>query len=425
MNDQDHDRSENLSYVVGEEKRLSDILAAGDVMALLDAAVAAGARRAAITDAAGKGIWSSGDDLDAPMERYALLLEGEAIGYVTLDRAMLGQETTRIIHTAAQALLTANFKRMLTAEVHASVVNRSYDDLIEINRRLGVSEQRYRELAGQLEHKVQERTSELERVYARLMQREKMASLGQLAAGVSHEINNPIGFITSNLGTLKTYMARCLDLLQHVAQIMHQADFPEALQNDFNQRWRELKLDLIMADASVLIEESLAGAERITSIVSDLRGISHIDDSATTTVDLNNELNMLLNLLSHETADRVRVVRNFQPLRPITCKPVLLAQAFLNIIMNSLTSRREGLEIIISTNQSADEVCVRIQDNGPGIPDEIIARVFEPFFTTREVGQGMGLGLTIAYDIITAHRGVIEVQGHPGTTVTVRLPEVI
>ena len=144
---------------------------------------------------------------------------------------------------------------------------------------------------------------------------------------MSHEINNPIGFITSNLGTLKTYMARCLDLLQHVAQIMHQADFPEALQNDFNQRWRELKLDLIMADASVLIEESLAGAERITSIVSDLRGISHIDDSATTTVDLNNELNMLLNLLSHETADRVRVVRNFQPLRPITCKPVLLAQA--------------------------------------------------------------------------------------------------
>lgn len=424
MNDLDHDRHKNLSYIVGEEKRLGDILAAGDVMALLDAAVAAGARRASITDSAGNDIWSSGEDHGVPMERYPLFLEGEAIGYVALDRAMPCQETTKIIHTAVQAILTSNFKRILTAEVHSSVVNRSYDDLIETNRRLGASERRYRELAEQLEQKVQERTVELKRAYAGLMQREKMAAIGQLAAGVAHEINNPMGFITSNLSTLKTYTSRCFGLLSHVRLIMALDFFPSTLRHDITKMWQDYKLDLIMDDTPGLIDESLAGAARIKAIVSDLRGISHIDDAVVTAVDLNNELDMLLNLLSHEIADRVHVIKDYQPLRRIMCKPALLSQAFLNIIMNSLSSRQDGLEIIISTRQSIDEICVRIQDNGPGIPDEIINRVFEPFFSTRDTGQGMGLGLTVAYDIINAHKGTIEVRGHPGTTVTVRLPEV-
>ena len=424
MNDQDRELHDNLTYVVGQEKRLIDILSAADVTPLLEAAVMAGMHSAAITDAEGTLIWRSGLEIPGPEERFPLHLEGEVIGFLTLDSATFKQEVAHLIRTAVQALLTSNLKRMLTSEAHSCVVNRTYNELLDINRQLGASERRYRELAEQLEQKVQERTAELERAYTKLMQQEKMVSLGQLAAGVAHEINNPMGFITSNLGTLKSYLSRCFELLHQVSLIMNRDDIPAPLRDEITRQWRGLKLDLIMADAPQLIEESLSGASRITAIVSDLRGISHIDDASPTPVDLNNELDMLLNLLSHETTNRVRVVKDFQPLRRLTCKPALLAQAFLNIIMNSLASRREGLEIIISTCQSTDEVCVCIQDNGPGIPDAIVNRVFEPFFTTREVGQGMGLGLTIAYDIITAHQGTIEIQGHPGTTVTVRLPEV-
>jgi signal transduction histidine kinase len=223
---------------------------------------------------------------------------------------------------------------------------------------------------------------------------------------VAHEINNPLGFVTSNLETLDRYTGRLCEMLR-----LYRApvDAGEA-----QARWKELKLDFIMHDAGTLIQQSLDGARRAAKIVADLRGFSHIDDGAVSTVDVNREIERTLSVLKHEMGPDVTVELDLRPLPPITANPALVCQVFYNLMKNALQTRKEGLHIRISTTCSSEGVKVRIADNGPGIPEDIRGRIFEPFFTTRDVGQGTGMGLTTVYEIMREHGGSIQVESVPG-----------
>jgi signal transduction histidine kinase len=415
-----------LNYIVGVERRLADLLGGAEVRPLLAGAVAAGVAEAALLDDTGAVLWAEGDGAGCGCAaRAPLCLEGEPVGTLQLrgDEAERDRlpGMVRFLQAAVNALLTANLKRMLTVETHTSVVNLTYDELLETNRRLAASERGYRELAEQLEVRVAQRTGELRQAHARLLQREKMASVGQLAAGIAHEVNNPLGFITSNLTTLGRYAARLLEMLDWYAAAVA-ADPPTAARAA--EKGRGLKLDLIRGDMGELLSQSLAGAERVKKIVADLRGFSHIDDPAESLVDLNGELGRTLEVMARQIPAGTEVRRRFGELSPVRGNPALLCQLFAGIVQNAIQARPEGLVLEIRTEVADGTVRVAIGDNGPGIPSELRGRVFEPFFTTRSVGDGTGMGLTVAYDIVTALGGTIEAgeADGGGALITVALP---
>jgi len=418
------DSIDNLEFVVGSERKLEEIIRDDEVMPLLQDTLLAGASAAMVTDPGGNVLWASGPDIEGGhIARYPLSLEGEIVGYLAIKGDGQVDHLSRMTYNALNLLMQTNLKRMLTSEVHLLVLNQSNEELLEINKQLSASEKKYRELSEHLEEKVKERTEELKQLHTRLLQQEKMASIGQLAAGVAHEINNPMGFVMSNLNTLKTYMARSKDLLKLCLSAADSGKVLPEFGNVLKEQWKRLKMDVVFSDADDLINECIDGAERVKHIVSNLRGISHIDESATGMIDINEELDMIIDLLSHEIPQGAHIVKKLNPLPKFTCSPGLISQGFLNIILNALQSRSEGLEVTITTvHTDNNEIIVRISDNGPGIPDANINRIFEPFFTTKEVGRGMGLGLTTAYDIIVSHGGTIDVKGINGATFEVRLP---
>ena len=405
------------------EKNLRDILRDDEVKPLLQEILLAGATMAMIMDHEGKTLWIAGSENDCThVIKKPIYLEGEIAGHMIIRGDKRAEDLSRITYHTLNLLVQTNLKRMLTSEVHLLVLNQSNEELLEINKQLAASEKKYRELSEHLEEKVKERTSELRQVQLRLLQQEKLASIGQLAAGIAHEINNPMGFVTSNLNTLKTYMSRSREVLELCRSAMQGDRISKEFGHAFREHWQRLKLDDVFSDVDDLIHESLEGVARVKCIVSNLRGVSHIDEATSGMIDINEELDMSLNLLSHEIPHGTNIVKRFGILPRLTCNPGLISQAFLNIISNAFQARTEGLEVVITTMPQGDQIVIRVADNGPGIPDEIINKVFDPFFTTREVGSGMGLGLTLAYDIIVSHGGTIEVQGRNGTTVEVRLP---
>jgi two-component system NtrC family sensor kinase len=411
---------EILEFVVGEEKRLTDVLREADIAPLLTGAVRAGIARVEVVDEK-EAILCAFDGRqpgppDAPWdESRSLFLEGEPVGTVRFRRGAINAAGCGIladlVADAVNSMLAANLKRMLTTEMHTKVVNQSYGELLESNRQLEQSEQKYRQLAESLEIRVQERTEELKRAYAQMMQQEKMASVGQLAAGMAHEINNPLGFVLSNLNTLRKYLDRFVAML---AFCRERAGEPGDLAGAVEKKWRELKLDYLLDDAPDLIEQSLAGGERIRKIVSDLRGFSHIDDLGEGPVDLNEEINRSLSVLVHEMPQGAEIKRNFGRLPAIVGRGGPLCQVFLNIIRNACQARPVGLELEITTEAREDTVRLIFADNGPGIPEEVKSRIFEPFFTTRDVGEGMGMGLAVVHDLVTGFGGRVEVKDRPG-----------
>jgi signal transduction histidine kinase len=427
----DSEGRRRIVYCVGEEHALRDILPEAEAAALLSAASRAGLRGVRVVDPGGKALWGSGDDVPPPGEgdpRRPILLEGEAAGSVVLPAGAAGGETQDALLALLADALTAmahnNLKRMLVTETHTEVVNRSYEELLETNRSLSASEQRYRELAGTLEIKVRERTEELSRAMARLVQQEKMASVGQLAAGVAHEINNPLAFVTSNLRTLKKYTERFLDIIARYQRVFEQGGVAQQDRDDLRKHRVSLRLDAISEDAGDLLRQTLEGTERVRKIVSDLKGFSHVDEEGEAPADMNREIDRTLSVMRHEIPAGAEIVREFSPLPVIPCRPGAFNQLFLGLVRNALQARQEGLRLTLRTGVSGDRIRIAFADNGPGVPADLRTRIFEPFFTTRDVGKGKGLGLTVAYDIVTAHGGTIEVEDTPGggATFVLQLP---
>ncbi len=422
--------SDNFSYVVGTEKGLRDLITSAEFMPLLDGAVKAGALSAAITDSGGDQLLFSGSPAGGVRSETApVCLEGEIVGRILLT-AGSGEDAPYlngilcVLSAAVNGIIYANLKRMLTTETHTTVVNQSYEELLEINKKLGISEGKYRELAATLEKKVEVRTQELKRAHESMFRREKMASIGQLAAGLAHEINNPIGYVSSNIQTLRKYLSRLGTMLGFYRSAIEGPVAWEDVRREARQKWNELKLDVISADMDDLIEQCLDGAERVKKIVSDLQSFAHVEDGEEIPVDINREIDRTLNLITHEIAGGTEIIKEYHPLPGYICNPALLCQVFLNIILNAVQSGGEKPRIFLGTQCEDNLITVRIADNGTGIPEDIRDRIFDPFFTTKEVGKGTGMGLSVAYEIVTAYGGGIEVESEQGkgTSLVLRLP---
>lgn len=289
-----------------------------------------------------------------------------------------------------------------------------------------------------LENLVAERTASLESSLrklannqSQLLQTEKLASIGQLAAGVAHEINNPVGYIKSNLNAIKDYgkdLTRLLTAYLRLEEMFRndgRADKGRArLLDDIAKLRVDIDLSYILQDCPHVIEESLEGIERVIGIVSDLKNFAHLDGDEFETADINSGLESTLNIVWNELKYKAEVIRDLQPLPVVMCYPRRLNQVFMNILINAAQAIEDRGTIHISTRAAEDHVVVEVSDNGQGIEPRELDRIFDPFYTTKAVGKGTGLGLNVAYNIIKSHRGGIEVNSTPGegTTFTVRIP---
>ncbi len=280
---------------------------------------------------------------------------------------------------------------------------------------------------AELDRKNLELTSayeELKETQARVLQQEKMASVGFLAAGVAHEINNPTGFILSNLGTLEKYAERLGSLVQAQRSFIAALPGPPAGVEELEEQYRKGKIDFILDDLKNLLRESTDGALRVKEIVKDLKIFSRTDEGCMQRADINGVIQSTLNMAWNEIKYKATLEKEFGDIPEIPCYAQKLSQVFMNLLVNAAQAiERQGV-IRIRTWQEKEAVLVAISDTGCGMPTEVQKRIFEPFFTTKPVGQGTGLGMSISFEIIKKHRGEIRVESRPGegTTFTIRLP---
>ena len=289
----------------------------------------------------------------------------------------------------------------------------------ELYSRLGRSLSETQQMAGELDDAYQQ----LKATQSQILQQEKMASVGQLAAGVAHEINNPMGFITSNLSTLKRYQEKLTTYLQQLEEWLKEQASPETLELQKELKKKQ-KIAYILEDIEDLIDESNDGAIRVRDIVQNLKSFSRVDQTEFTPADINECLESTLAIAMNEIKYKATVVKDFGELPLLPCYPQQLNQVFLNILVNAAQAIEEKGEIKIKTWAENEKVVITISDNGSGIPDDIKEKIFDPFFTTKDVGQGTGLGMSISYDIIKEHDGQIKIDSEAGqgTTFTIELP---
>ena len=248
-----------------------------------------------------------------------------------------------------------------------------------------------------------------------LMRSEKMAAIGQLAAGVAHEINTPMGYISSNLAMLAKYQEQIVRFI-HAAP----ATLPATVAADRESR----AMESILEDLPELIKETLEGAERITKIVRDLMNFSRVDRVEHETVTLTSCLESALTICFNTLKKTAQIRKEYEAGPKILCHPGQLNQVFLNLLLNAGQAMVEPGEIVLKVRHDDHCVYASVSDTGGGIPGEIMSRIFDPFFTTKEVGKGTGLGLSISSEIINKHNGELLVESvvGVGTTFTVKLP---
>ena len=263
---------------------------------------------------------------------------------------------------------------------------------------------------------------EMERLQAQVLQAEKMASLGQLAAGVAHELNNPAGFIYSNIDLLKGYierLKRCLLDYDGLALAPEAAQQVRAIKKEIDYDNMVGELDSILSDCHV-------GAERIRDVVQNLRLFSRLDEPAVTRMDLNEGIEATVRLLpGYYRSGSIRLVRDYGDVPQVNCYAAQLNQVWMNLLVNAAHAidSAEG-EVRITTRCDGKTVVVTVSDTGAGITSGQLSKIFDPFFTTKPIGEGTGLGLSISHGIVERHGGKIEVESAPGlgTTFTVSLP---
>ncbi len=269
---------------------------------------------------------------------------------------------------------------------------------------------------------------------AQILQSEKMASVGQLAAGVAHEINNPTGFVSSNLKTLAGYqkdMNGLLTMYKELASLIRnpvERDKPEALERSvlaIEAYENDIDLDFLIKDTHDLLQESRDGLERIKKIVMDLKDFAHPGVDTMQEADVNACLDSTLNVIWNEVKYKAVVKKEYGDIPPIVCYPQQLNQVFMNMIVNSVQAITNPMgEIVITTDQVPGGVRIKIRDNGCGIEKKNQSKIYDPFFTTKEVGKGTGLGMNVVYNIVQKHNGTIALWSEvgKGTEFTIVLP---
>ncbi len=264
---------------------------------------------------------------------------------------------------------------------------------------------------------------DLKQAHAQQLQSEKMASIGQLAAGVAHEINNPIGFVTSNLCSLEKYATKLNEFISFLSNECMDNLNPEQ-QEQVDVRRKQLKIDLVLEDIGDLLAESRDGVERVGKIVRDLKGFSRVDEAEHKMANVVECLESAINIAWNEIKYKATLTRDFADLPTILCYPGQLNQVFVNMLVNAAQAIDEQGSIDVTAWEEDHHVYIQITDSGCGIAEEHCQRIFDPFFTTKEVGKGTGLGLSITYDIIKKHQGEISVESRvgEGTSFTLKLP---
>lgn len=278
------------------------------------------------------------------------------------------------------------------------------------------------------EQELQQRHAELRQAYLRLngaqeklLQSEKMASIGQLAAGVAHEINNPIGYVHSNLGSLQEYLRSLFTLIEAYERALRAPD-PKALIPEIDDIRNRFDIDFISRDLPQLMAESREGIERVTRIVRDLKDFSYSGrEESWKLVDLHSGLESTINIIWNELKYKVTLERHYGNLPLVECLPSELNQVYMNLLLNAGQAIGERGTIVVSTGQDGEEVWIEFKDSGAGIPADLLQRIFDPFFTTKPVGSGTGLGLSISYGIVNKHHGRIDVSSTVGEGSTFRI----
>ena len=330
-------------------------------------------------------------------------------------------------------LVRLKHQTMLTSGLHGLVVEESFADLKKKAAQLAISEEKYRNLSANLEIEVKKKTEEIRMAHAHMMQQEKMAAIGQLSAGMAHEINNPLGFILSNLTTLKSYAQDLTTLMQHYRELANLFNgsnhdgLSTSVQDQCNVIEKsEQTLDgtFLLADIPVLVDESLAGAQRIQKIVKDLKAVARPGETQSELINIHESLDAVLTIVQNRISPQVEVCKIFKPVPLIHGYPQEISQIWLNLILNALDALENHGTLTIATRSDRGQVVVSIRDSGKGIVSTDLSKIFDPFYTTKEVGQGTGLGLHLVYQLITKHGGRIEVKSEvdQGTTFTAHLP---
>lgn len=376
-----------------------------------------------------------------------LALKQQSFDIVVLDLTLpecSGMETFTRLHascpTVPVVILTANASKTIALE---SVKQGAQDYILKeqienmqlsMSLRYAIERKKAEESLKKAQQDVEEAYSELQKTQAQLVQNEKLASIGQLAAGVAHEMNTPLGFISSNIQTLKSYINKFKDIHQEVIQLCDQIgqsnlqpiqEKAEAIQS----MHQKLKIDFILQDAHDLVNESQEGLDTVAEIVQSLRDFTRIDQAESySEYDLNHAWESTLVMAKSELKD-INVETHLGEIPSVYCNPTQINEIFLSVTRNAIeafeTSSQDTPQLTIQTSLVGDRVVSKIQDNGPGIADDVLAHVFDPFFTTKAVGAGKGLGLSSAHDIIvTKHQGKIDIETlvGQGTTVSIELP---
>ncbi len=266
--------------------------------------------------------------------------------------------------------------------------------------------------------------AQLNEAQEQLIQSEKMATVGQLAAGVAHEINNPIGFINSNMGSLKNYIETLFSVLDQYDLLVKKFPAGHDVTKRFEAIQEKADLDFLRTDVQELLGESMDGLKRVKDIVQSLKDFSHVGEVQLIEADIHHGIDSTLNIVMNEIKYSATVIKEYGQLPLVKCLISQLNQVFMNMLVNAAHAMKQMGQITIRTCQQDDWVIIQFIDNGCGISPEALPRIFEPFFTTKPIGSGTGLGLSLSYGIVKKHGGRIEVNSeiNVGTCFSIFLP---
>ncbi|RJX25962.1 MAG: hybrid sensor histidine kinase/response regulator [Desulfurivibrio sp.] len=336
-------------------------------------------------------------------------------------------------HAAAEHIHFDSRGRKYYVEIAVSPIRDEAGKVVQVihvsrditrKKELEISLQKERLLLEKTNRQLEQAYNELKQTQSQIVQQEKMASIGQLAAGVAHEINNPIGFISSNLASLDNYLEKLSRFISLQDALINGLPDEKALRELRDQR-KSLKIDYLLKDIPALIAESRDGAERVRVIVQNLKNFSRVEGNEICLTSINDCLETTLNIIRNELKYKAEISREYgEGLPRVMASPQQLNQVFMNILVNAAQAMEKKGRITIRSWHEDGSVRVAISDTGCGIPQQNLTRIFDPFFTTKEVGKGTGLGMSITYDIIKKHHGAITVASEvgKGTTFTVSLP---
>ena len=328
-----------------------------------------------------------------------------------------GYEVEHDFPDIGRKTILLNARQIFRENIGSRIILIAMEDITErkqIEAVLHENQEQLQTFNDQLENRIAEEVRKNREKDILLLHQDKMSSIGQLAAGVAHEINNPMAFIASNLVTLKGYveaMSRYHKLIHDLLVKNGSADELLILE----EATRKLDIMFILEDISPLIAQSSEGADRVKQIVHDLKGFARTDDSSFELADLNDCVRSTVNIVRNEIKYVADLDLQLADIPHISCSRNQLSQVIINLLVNAAHSIESHGSITVTTLQVDDSVVLRVRDTGRGMSEEVRNRIFEPFFTTKEVGKGTGLGLSISYSIIKKHGGEIVVESKPGT----------